>query len=189
MGLVTGRAGTAGDVAWGGDCLGKQCVPERVLSIRRIRGWVDAEPIGPRVALGVNLKRVCVVQRRNQRVAKATTAARRGVRRRLFGEAMRSRTGASYSPHSRLGWRRTDTTPGCVGRQFEKGVCRPAAQPTRRQSNDSGKTWREAAIVWRSNAFPYGCFLFAAFAAGLAQNRYDPGLPPGATLGRSYAAL
>ena len=30
-----------------------------------------------------------------------------------FGEAMRSRTGASYSPHSRLGWRGIDTTPGC----------------------------------------------------------------------------
>ena len=33
-------------VAWGGVCLGKPCDPERVLSIRRIRGW-DAEPIRP----------------------------------------------------------------------------------------------------------------------------------------------
>jgi len=30
--------------------LGKQCVLERVLSIRRIRGWVGAEPRRPRVA-------------------------------------------------------------------------------------------------------------------------------------------
>ena len=30
----------------------------------------------------------------------------------LFGEAMRSGTGAFYSPHTRLGWRRTHTTPG-----------------------------------------------------------------------------
>ena len=36
-----------------------------------------------------------------------------GVGRRFFGEAMRSRTGASYSPHSRLGWARTHMTPGC----------------------------------------------------------------------------
>ncbi len=34
-----------------------------------------------------------------------------------------------------------------------------------------------------------GTFTAAAFAAGLAVNPYDPGLPPGATLGRSYAAL
>ena len=33
----------------GGVVLETQCVPERVLSIRRIRGWVDAEPIRPRV--------------------------------------------------------------------------------------------------------------------------------------------
>ena len=26
---------------------------------------------------------------------------------------MRSRTGAFYAPHSRLGWCGTDTTPGC----------------------------------------------------------------------------
>ena len=38
-------------------------------------------------------------------------------------------------------------------------------------------------------AFLDGCSLFAAFAAGLEQNRYDPGLPPGAILSRSYAAL
>ena len=31
--------------------------------------------------------------------------------------------------------------------------------------------------------------MFAAFAAGFAQNRYDPGLPPGATRGRCSAAL
>ena len=31
----------------------------------------------------------------------------------FFGEAVISRTGASYAPHSRLGWRGTETTPGC----------------------------------------------------------------------------
>ena len=36
-------------VVWGGVCLGRQCVSERVLSMRRIRGWVGAEPIRPRV--------------------------------------------------------------------------------------------------------------------------------------------
>ena len=33
------------------------------------------------------------------------------------------------------------------------------------------------------------CLLFAAFAAGLARDRNDPGLTPGATLIRCYAAL
>ena len=46
-----------------------------------------------------------------------------------------------------------------------------------------------ATFLWRSNAFPNGCFLFAAFAAGLVRNTDDPGLPPGATLSRSFAAL
>ncbi len=46
-----------------------------------------------------------------------------------------------------------------------------------------------SAFFWGSSAFRNGCYLFAAFAAGLAQNPYDPGLPPGATLSRSYAAL
>ena len=46
-----------------------------------------------------------------------------------------------------------------------------------------------AAFVWGSSAFSNGCFLCAAFAAGLVRNRYDPGLPPGATRGRSFAAL
>jgi len=35
-------------VAWGGVCLGRICVSERVLPIRRIRGWVGAESIRPR---------------------------------------------------------------------------------------------------------------------------------------------
>ena len=43
----------------------------------------------------------------------ATTAGRCDVGRGFIGEAMRSRTGACYSPHSRLGWRGTQTTPGC----------------------------------------------------------------------------
>ena len=34
----------------GGDSLEKQWVPERVLPIRRIRGWVGAEPERPRAA-------------------------------------------------------------------------------------------------------------------------------------------
>ena len=37
-------------VAWGGVSLEKRCVSERVVSIRRIRGWVNAKPIRPRVA-------------------------------------------------------------------------------------------------------------------------------------------
>ena len=37
-------------VAWGGVFLVRLCVPEWVLSIRRIRGWVGAEPIRTRVA-------------------------------------------------------------------------------------------------------------------------------------------
>ena len=68
------------------------------------------------------------------------------------------------------------------------------------------------AVLNRGIAFREGRFLFAAFAARLAQNRYDPGLPPPltgghllrcrtrlipgfsyvslqATRGRSYAAL
>ena len=44
-------------------------------------------------------------------------------------------------------------------------------------------------VVDGAMRFRNGCFLFAAFAAGLAQNPDDPGLPPGATLSRSYAAL
>ena len=36
-------------VVGGGVFLGKRCVPERVLSIRRIRGWVGAGPERPRV--------------------------------------------------------------------------------------------------------------------------------------------
>ena len=36
-------------VAWVGVFLERRCIPERVLSIRRIRGWVGAEPIRPRV--------------------------------------------------------------------------------------------------------------------------------------------
>ena len=40
-----------------------------------------------------------------------------------------------------------------------------------------------------SNAFWNGCILFAAFAAEWVLNPYDPGLTPGATLSRSYAAL
>ena len=35
---------------WGGVFLGRLCVSERVLSIRRIRGWVGAEPERPRAA-------------------------------------------------------------------------------------------------------------------------------------------
>ena len=37
-------------VAWGGVSLGEQCGFEGVLAIRRIRGWVGAESIRPRVA-------------------------------------------------------------------------------------------------------------------------------------------
>ena len=36
-------------VAWGGIVLERLWVSERVLSIRRIRGWVGAEPVRPRV--------------------------------------------------------------------------------------------------------------------------------------------
>ncbi len=41
--------------------------------------------------------------------------SRRGWRgvRYLIVEALCSGTGAFYAPHSRLGWRRTQTTPGC----------------------------------------------------------------------------
>ena len=111
----------------------------RVLSMRRVRGWVGAEPERPRVALGFNLEGLCVVQRRNHRVAEATTAVRGDVGRLFFGEAVRFRRGAFYAPHSRLGWRGTGTTPGCVGLQSGRVVRRPAAQPSRRRSNDSGK--------------------------------------------------
>ena len=40
----------AGDGGVGRCLFGKQCVPERVLPIRRIRGWVGAESIRPRAA-------------------------------------------------------------------------------------------------------------------------------------------
>ena len=36
-------------VAWGGVSLVRLCVPERVLPIRRVRGWVGAKPKRPRV--------------------------------------------------------------------------------------------------------------------------------------------
>ena len=48
-------------------------------------------------------------------------------------------------------------------RRSGKVVRRPTAQPTRRRSNDRGKTARGAAFLWESNAFPNGCFLFGAF--------------------------
>ncbi len=41
-------------VAWGGVSLVRLCLPERVLPIRRVRGWVGAEPKRPRVATSVD---------------------------------------------------------------------------------------------------------------------------------------
>ena len=46
-----------GTVAWGGVSLEKQCFPERVLPIRRIRGWVGAEPDDPGLTPGATLIR------------------------------------------------------------------------------------------------------------------------------------
>ena len=90
---------------------------------------------------------------------------------------------------------RDQTTPGC--HLHRKGYADFAANcdlsraapglPGRR--HEAAAKLLYAAFLWKSVAFPDGCFLFAAFAAGLVRNPYDPGLPPGATLSRSFAAL
>ena len=96
-------------MAWGGVFLGRRCVPGRVLSIRRIRGWIGAGPERPRVDT-------------------------RGYTRPL---------------------RRSSIRMACMG--------------------------RGAGFFWGSGAFPDGCSLFAAFAAGSARDRNDPGLTPGSS--------
>ena len=121
----------------------------RVLLVRRIRGWVGAEPIRPRAAPGLpgrlheaaaKLLYAVFLWRSNAFpngcflfAAFAAGLVRNpydpGLLRAypagytrpqlscsmrcFFGEVMRSRTGASYSPHSRLGWCGIHTTPGC----------------------------------------------------------------------------
>ena len=76
---------------------------------------------------------------------------------------------------------------GLVRNRYDPGLT--PGVPKSRISGGSGYARRGAVFLWRSNAFRNGCFLFAAFAAGLARNRNDPGLTPGATRGRCVAAL
>ena len=44
-------------VAWGGVSLVRLCVPERVLPIRRVRGWVGAGSDDPGLTPGATLSR------------------------------------------------------------------------------------------------------------------------------------
>ena len=164
--------------------------PRRVLSIRRIRGWVDAEPIRPRVAT------------RGYPEPQLRSSIRMARSKRLRG--LPTSTAASQLSPNRRHCRRPGffellgrrmPAPRALGKEVLAGLKNHS--PLEEESARPGRSpqssrWGVCAVpptFCRGVAFRNGCFLFAAFAAGLEQNRNDPGLPPGATRGRSFAAL
>ena len=62
--------------------------------------------------VGGVLESLCVSEGRFEIAVFAPVGGGRGLELFLT-EALLSGTGAFYSPHTRLGWRRIDTTPGC----------------------------------------------------------------------------
>ena len=98
----------------------------------------------------------------------AAAAGDCGVGRRFFWESGAVPNGCFLFAAFAAGLARTHTTPGC----------HPGLQEAAKRRHRV-IVWRGEAFFWRSNAFPNGCFLFAAFAAGLARTHTTPGCHPG----------